>query len=751
MNSIVADNKNIYRLIATFIVIFIGGLFVISQIYDTSHQVEHNMEMLVDDHLPKLDTVHQLQTNIKIMELVLYRYYETTDTQSYQQRWQANQQQINLLVSGLDKTLVSSVNKHLANLNTIAERFDAEMRRSSTDWNLLREQLANFKRVNVEFDEFINRQTIELRQSFKKYSNNTQSVISKMVVSQLLFSGFVLLLLAIVAFVLRRQLKQHYIHRELALYPERNPNPILKMNNNNESVYVNPSAIDLAESLGIRDELSRLLPPDYKDQSKQLFRTTLNSYESKVYALGDRQFSAFIHHLDGDDTFYAYLIDVTDRANAEKELKHQSNHDVLTGLPNRRKLEQALNQKCTETLTPFSLLLLKVGRLELINASLGHEISDRVLVAMSQRLQTFTQEQNKHELGLFSFDPTTWVIIFYNNATPALAKELGDELVNLFAYPLSVEDGDFNMQCSLGITLYPQGGCSTRELLRNADAALRQGAQEGLAVRLYSEDLTEKASRWLKIEQGLKQAVVKNELSLNIQPKVHASDGLFAGGEVLIRWNHEGDWISPAEFIPVAEDSDLIITIGEWVLTNACEQWVDWHKEGLDPKRLAVNISAQHFVQSDFVDLVKNTLIATGMPAAELELEITEEVATENPEKLIKTMSRLKSLGVRLAIDDFGTGYSSLSYLRRFPIDTLKIDQSFVFKMEDSENDAAIVRMVMSLAKELKLEVVAEGVEEESQYQTLSQLGCELIQGYYFYKPMDIESYQHLLSSQPAK
>lgn len=397
------------------------------------------------------------------------------------------------------------------------------------------------------------------------------------------------------------------------------------------------------------------------------------------------------------------------------------------------------------TLNPFSLLFVKVGRVDLINASLGHEISDRVLVAMSQRLENFTDEQLSRELDLFSFESNSWVLIYRDNGIPSLAKQLGDDIVNLFSEHISIGDSDFKMQCSVGVTLYPQGGCTKQELLRNADAALRQGSEEGSPVRLYSQDLTDQANRWLRLEQGLKQALDKNEFSLNIQPKVDANTGRFSGGEVLLRWNHNGDWISPAEFIPVAEESELIVQIGKWVLIKACEQWVAWRDEGLNPKRLAVNISVQQFVQADFVDLVKNTLIATGMPAEELELEITEEVASADPEELIKSMSSLKALGVRLAIDDFGTGYSSLSYLRRFPIDTLKIDQSFVFKMEDSEHDAAIIRMIMSLAKELNLEVVAEGVEIKSQQQTLAQLGCDLIQGYYFYKPMHIAQYHDLL------
>jgi len=745
MNKILSDYKNIYRLIAAFTVVFIGGLVIITASYDSGQKVEHNIEMLVDDHLPKLDTIYSLQTSIKTLELVLYRYYETTDSESYQTEWADNQQRIAQLLRNVDDSVIKTVQDYLVNLNTIADDFDSEMRNSDTDWNVLRLQLEKAHQVSSGFDLVIDDISIGLRQSFTNYNRDTQVIISKMLLSQIMFSGFVLLLLLIVAIVIRRQLNQHYLHRELALYPERNPHPILRMSNTGQALYLNPAALKLAESLGVNDKPSRLLPKNYKQQSRDVRSKTQRS-DYRDYSLGHRQFSAFIHHIEGDDSAYAYLMDVTDRAKAEQKLKFQSSHDVLTGLPNRRQLEVMLEAKTGGTLSPFSLIFIKAGRIDLINASLGHEITDKVLVAMSERLSAFIEQETDRELSLFSFESTSWVIIYHHNGIPSLAKQLGDDVVNLFAGQVSISGSHFNMQCTAGVTLYPQGGSSKQELLRNADAALRQGAEEGLAVRLYSQDLTEQANRWLVLEQGLKQALDKNEFTINIQPKVDAETGAFKGGEVLLRWLNQGNWISPAEFIPVAEESDLIIRIGEWVLKTACEQWVAWQAEGLNPKRIAVNISAQHFVQAGFVDLVTNTLSATGMPAAELELEITEEVATEDPEKLIAIMTKLKSLGVRLSIDDFGTGYSSLSYLRRFPIDTLKIDQSFVFKMEDSENDAAIVRMIMSLAQELNLEVVAEGVEVKTQQQTLAALGCDLIQGYYFYKPLLLAEYRDLLA-----
>jgi EAL domain-containing protein (putative c-di-GMP-specific phosphodiesterase class I) len=257
--------------------------------------------------------------------------------------------------------------------------------------------------------------------------------------------------------------------------------------------------------------------------------------------------------------------------------------------------------------------------------------------------------------------------------------------------------------------------------------------------------LTQQAVERLNLEQGIKEALRNNEFSLNIQPKVDAKTGQVKSGEVLIRWKRDEQWISPAHFIPVAEESGYINAIGEWVLSTVCEQWVNWTHQGHKPHRLAVNISAQQFIQPGFVKFVANTLASTGMPANQLELEITEEVAGQHPEMIIQTMKELKSLGVFLSIDDFGTGYSSLSYLTRFPVDTLKIDRAFVSDMDTDENNYAIVKMITSLASELKMSVVAEGVENKHQQELLVELECDYIQGYYFYKPLNLDEYKQLI------
>ena len=734
-------SKLFYRLLIIFITILIIGIISISTMNKSGTQVAHNMEMLVDEQLPKLDTIHSLQSLLKKLELALYRYYETTDSEAFIATKDFCHREIDQLLTELDGPFVSLFQQHLDDFGLVLNSFDNEMRQPATDWNELRTQLAESRKISLEFEALLDNKESNINSSFTRYRTDTENVISDMISTQTRFSLFTFVVILMIAFLLRRQLKQHQIQKQLARYPERNPYPILRLHQSGEALYLNPAAKELAKSLNIENDPIKLIPEEYFDSA-----STQVANQREIFPLGDRMFNAHIHHTENADTFYAYLIDVTEQISAEKELIRRSTHDLLTGLPNRRLLESDLQQKTSGTLKPFALILLKMSRLELINSSLGHQMSDLILIEAAEKLSASITNNDGDNITLYAFEPGSWVVIFESRELSFdKSKQLADKLLDLFSHPLAINEYSFTMAGHIGMTQYPQDGTTYKELLRNADAALRKSIREGKPLQAYSEDLTKQATHWLELEQGMKEALKNDDFSLNIQPKVLAENGEFSGGEVLLRWHKNGQWISPAQFIPIAEESGLILAIGEWVLKTACQQWVKWNKQGLKPNKLAVNVSAQQFIQDNFVELVATTLKSTNMPANELELEITEEVAGQEPQKIIATMQALKEIGVQLAIDDFGTGYSSLSYLTRFPVDTLKIDRAFVSEMDTDENNYAVVRMIMSLAKELNLKVVAEGVENQQQQQMLVELGCDLIQGYYFHKPMNINDYQNLL------
>ena len=744
MKFLTSGSKLLYRLLIVFTAIFVMGLVSISTMNDSGNQVAHNIEVLAEQQLPKLDTIHSLQTLIKKLELALYRYYETTDADTFAASQKTCRLQINELLNQLDNSFVSRFKQNFSAFETVISQFDAEMSKPGTDWNLLRIYLEQSRKISLDFETLVDNKQNEINASLVDYHKATDNVVSAMISTQIKFSIFTFLIILIIAFLLIRQLKQHRIQQELAHYPQQNPYPILRFNNSGEALYINPAAEKLAKSLGMENDLIKLIPKECFTVSQTRGNT---NQEIKEFQLGKRLFTAHIHHIDNSQTFYAYLIDTTEQLQAEHELVRQSTHDVLTGLPNRRLLEVNLLQKTSSTMKSFGLMLLKINRLELINSSLGHQMSDRICIQVSEALNSKINDYDEDGIRLYAFEPGSWVITFESQQLSFTeSHKLANHFLALFTSPISVKGHNFKMSGHIGITQYPLHGTTPKELLRNADAAMRTGVKEGKFAQFYNKAFSRQATEWLQLEQGMEQAIKKEEFSLNIQPKVYATNSALHSGEVLIRWHKEGEWISPAQFIPIAEESGLIIAIGEWVLTTACQQWVSWSKQGLKPQPLAINISAQQFIQSEFIELVMTVLQATGMPPTALELEITEEVAGQNPEKIIETMRKLKQIGVQLAIDDFGTGYSSLSYLTLYPVDTLKIDRAFVSKMDTDENNYAIVRMVMSLAKELNLKVVAEGVETEQQKQMLVELGCDLIQGYYFYRPLTINDYQSLIT-----
>lgn len=441
------------------------------------------------------------------------------------------------------------------------------------------------------------------------------------------------------------------------------------------------------------------------------------------------------------------LLALYTRLKDQAEIYRQAHYDALTGLPNRRHLEQlwADSRDLTVHHRSTALLLIGIDRFQLVTGSFGHLVGDQLLSSVSRWIQT-ELEKRTERLQLFHFAPGVWLILVQPGANRDSTEELAEGLLLLSSMPMKLNDRELNTSCSVGITYFPVDHDSIEGLLRNADAALRWARQAGgNTVRAYEYEMNQQAKNWISTESALRRALIQDELLLFYQPKVRADSGETIGAEALIRWCRDDEIVSPDLFIPIAEQSALIISIGEWVLAQACRQWVQWQKEGLPELAIAINISAQQFQIKGFPDQVREALEVSGMPPHQLELEITEEVAAKNPKRVAETMRQLKEIGVTLTIDDFGTGYSSLSHLKNFPLDILKIDQIYVRQMESSRQDMAIVHMILTLAKEFGFRVVAEGVETESQQQRMRDLGCDYLQGLYFNQPLPAAEYARML------
>jgi diguanylate cyclase (GGDEF)-like protein/PAS domain S-box-containing protein len=451
-----------------------------------------------------------------------------------------------------------------------------------------------------------------------------------------------------------------------------------------------------------------------------------------------------------DGTLMNYVaagMDLTRARQSEMELQRMAHHDALTGLPNRLLLMETLEQavaRAQRQRNRGAVLMLDLDRFKNVNDSLGHPAGDRLLQEMAQRLRARLRSADTiARLGGDEFG-----VLVEGLADPEDAAKVAHALIHACQQPVTLDGGlVICMGASVGISLFPDDSAHGDRLIQQADAAMysAKGAGRG-TFRFFTGAFTEEAQSRLDLEAGLRQAL-EQQFSVHYQPLVSAADGRVEGVEALVRWMHpQRGLVSPAEFIPLAEDTGLIVPLGDWVLRTACAQMKQWQAQGIAPRTLAVNLSPRQFAQGDLAQQVERVLAETGLPAQALELEITESALMDAAQAGAR-LRRLKALGVRLAIDDFGTGYSSLAYLSRFPIDKLKVDQGFVRRMPTDSTDREIAAAVISLAKNLKLCVLAEGVETREQLAFLRERGCDLVQGYLFSKPLPEPQVTALLAS----
>jgi diguanylate cyclase (GGDEF)-like protein/PAS domain S-box-containing protein len=442
--------------------------------------------------------------------------------------------------------------------------------------------------------------------------------------------------------------------------------------------------------------------------------------------------------------------DITDRKRAEERLLHEAFHDGLTGLPNRAlfmdhlKLSVERGKRRDDRL--FAVLFLDLDRFKVINDSLGHMVGDQLLVGIARRLEICLRPGDT--VARLGGDEFTVLLEDLMSVTEAI--EVADRLQKALALPFNLNGHEVFTTVSIGIALSSTGYDRPEEVLRDADTAMYRAKMLGKARHeVFDKTMHARAMHLLQMESDLRRAIERKEFVLHYQPIVALETGTIRGFEALIRWQHpERGFVSPGEFIPIAEETGLIIPIGQWVLEEACRQIHEWQEQfpQYPPLQISVNLSGKQFNTSNLIDQVRRVLSETNVEPHSLKLEITESMVMENFETAIEMLNQLRTLGLELSIDDFGTGYSSLSYLHRFPISTLKIDRSFVSRMSDNNENAEIVRTIMMLARSLKMDVVAEGVETTDQLTQLAMLECEYGQGYYFSKPLDVAGAARLLA-----
>ena len=431
---------------------------------------------------------------------------------------------------------------------------------------------------------------------------------------------------------------------------------------------------------------------------------------------------------------------------ANRQLRHLATHDSLTGLPNRVLLDDRLQQAIAHAdrdLRSFAVLICDLDRFKLINDSLGHRAGDELLQEVARRLLTVVRTADT----VARFGGDEFVLIGTSTGDAEDAAALAVRVMDVLQAPVRIAAIDIHTSPSIGIAMYPDDGVTMQALLAHADAAMYSAKQHGRGnFRRYTPGMDAGTEERVQLESDLHNALTENQFQLYYQPKVDTRTGEVRSAEALIRWLHPTRGIvSPAEFIPLAEECGLIGAIGAWVIREACRQTRAWQIDGVPTLRVSVNLSASQFADSGLVDSIRIALDDAGLQARYLEVELTESAVMSDPEKSIAILEQLSAMGVLVSVDDFGTGYSSMSYLRRFPIDKLKIDRVFINEIVSRPEDASIVRAIVSLAHSLRLKVVAEGVETPAQLDFLKTAGCDEYQGYHFSRPLPAAEFEHLI------
>jgi diguanylate cyclase (GGDEF)-like protein/PAS domain S-box-containing protein len=435
--------------------------------------------------------------------------------------------------------------------------------------------------------------------------------------------------------------------------------------------------------------------------------------------------------------FVSIFTDLSDIKEANVQLEFLSNHDPLTHLPNRRLLNDRLQQAIDAARPGHSgvaVLLLNIDRLQRVNDSFGHAAGDALLQEIAQRL--LLKLQPGDTLARPGSDEFVVVLTQFDDSNDVITQ--AQQLLDAVAPPFQLCGHELSVTAGIGITIYPGDGGNASDLLKNADAALAHAKLDGRnAFRFFTTEMNAHALHWISLEHRLRGALSRNEFSLHYQPQIRLTDGSMSGVEALIRWHSpELGSILPADFIPMAEDTGLIISIGEWVIRTACAQNKAWQDAGLPPMSVAVNVSAHQIAAGTLPTIVRSALAETGLAPQYLEIELTESVLMRETEMAIRQITEFRQMGLRVSLDDFGTGYSSLGYLSRFPLDKLKIDQCFVRNITSDAKSAAIAQATIALARGLGITVIAEGVENEAQLAYLDSAGCDGIQGFFIAKPL---------------
>jgi len=732
-----------------FLLVLTVGVAVSVRIVTLGDSVQDVNRMFIAEKLPLSQQIGELRGVIADEERLLYEYYSYTATrETFKAQRVLNAARLDRIVDQLDKDSesreqVKELRTRLAALDGLSDELSATLSSKAVNWDLARAILAQVKPKVGQIENTLAAMSVANRQAVDKLGTDSRNSVTTMVRWVIGFSILIFGVAFFVGYYVVAIIREGLERRRLAMFAERNPNPVLRIGASGAVHYANPATAELLTKLHLPpSDSAALLPADLQQHLNEA-RFEQSANRQFEYQHGKLSLECTVAYLADFSEFHVHIKDVTARRQAEERLAYQAFFDPASGLPNQYRLREDLSEAFSRQ-RAGTVMMIVADREQEIFESLGAVETERWLIKVALRLRDGI---NENEETLYRFGGNAFVLVCWPGDL-AGAQRRAAQLLGTARQPLHVERRELFSTLSIGAALMKAGTGS--DVAKMAEAQVQQAASACNRVRraggndfaIYDEAMGRSAAKTLRMITDLQHAVNNEELRLYYQPKVDTESGRLVGMEALVRWVHpEWGMISPVEFIPVAEDTGMIVAIGRWVLREACRQNTEWQQAGLRPIRVAVNLSARQFRSDNLPDEIDRALAESGLPASSLELEITESMVMEDPERVIDLLDKIRNRGIHLSLDDFGTGHSSLAYLKRFPIDCVKIDRSFIKDMPENTDDVAIARTIIAMAKALDLTTVAEGVETAAQLASLKNMGCDQIQGYFFSRPLPADDF----------
>lgn len=747
-----------FEIILVYLFILIFGGSVSYFVYQTGASISTVNHRLTEQQLPLFNNISELEHWLNERERILYEHYATEDKQTNIPKLQLAKQRIDHYLSFLSKDYPQNPRvKALLDLNAEINRIAAEIilvldQNSQSKWDSVRRLLASATSMGLKTQPLISEIKQIIQQEIANSNKHSNEKLATMSYLVLAFSLVVLFIAILVGYYLVKMIRTNYEKRRMSLFIEKSPIAIASIGWKGDLEFVN---------IAWRKEYPKLADSDFYQTIRHRlaeFKSSQTNYCQWHLTDKGKDLEIVFHKVANLDQIMVYVENVTERVQAQRELEYIAYNDPLTGLANLKKLELDIQEHLSKGInTPFILLTIGMKRLKIVSTTHGYSVSDAIIKALVLRLQkVLSPVYAQFKIcRMYRFTGAKFCVLLADATGTIEQKRLVNNidkyLQDAMTKPLRTLFGNFFLDFQTGCVIHPEHGLNPNVLIKNANAALAEAQKESTnRLVIFDQSISEKEQKWYQLETDLRAANFDQEFFLVYQSKVALQSESMTSMEALIRWNHPTQGlISPLDFISIAEESGIILSLGKWVMRKAIEQTKQWHQQGLSELQVAVNVSPSQLLSADFLQDIKSALSDFELDPQYLEIEITEEVLARDQNTCVEVLNQVKSLGISIAVDDFGTGYSSLGYLNKFPLSKLKIDRSFVTSINSDKNNFAIVEAIIALSQSLGIKVIAEGIETIEELAVLKQLACDIGQGYLFSKPLSVEEFEaYYLSTQ---